>query len=251
MSVPSGTIVSVHSEAVRGHALTLLSEGHTLTCVALQTSVHTSTLRRWRSAAATQPQLLTACDPALLDTPEYAALLGFYLGDGCVSPARGSFVLRVACDRRLPGIIADVTNVMAHVSGSTPCHVAAPGVTVVKAQWKHWPCVLPQHGTGPKHGRDVSLVPWQSPLVAHWNSHLLRGLFHSDGSRFVNTVRSSKRVYRYPRWQFTNYSAQILELCTTSLDREGIAWRRSGQHTVYISRREAVERLDGLIGMKR
>ncbi len=30
-------------------------------------------------------------------------------------------------------------------------HVAAPGRTVVQANWKHWPRLFPQHGSGRKH----------------------------------------------------------------------------------------------------
>lgn len=34
----------------------------------------------------------------------YAALLGYHLGDGCLSHHRGSWALRVSCDGTLPGI---------------------------------------------------------------------------------------------------------------------------------------------------
>ena len=50
----------------------------------------------------------------------------------------------------------------------------------------------------------------------------LRGLFHFDGCRVANwTIRpvaGTRRRYDYPRWQFTNHSADILALCCWALD---------------------------------
>ena len=83
---------------------------------------------------------------------------------------------------------------------------------------------------------------------------LLRGLFHSDGSRVRNwatrPVGGEMRRYDYPRWQLTNHSDDILRLAGRSLDRVGVRWRRSSWRAVSVSRREDVQRLDELIGLK-
>ena len=82
----------------------------------------------------------------------------------------------------------------------------------------------------------------------------LRGLFHSDGARVRNwatrTVAGQQKRYDYPRWQFVNASEDILGLCTWALDLVGVRWRRSAPRVVSVSRREAVARLDELIGPK-
>lgn len=39
------------------------------------------------------------------------------------------------------------------------CHVPAPGAVVVQNCWKHWPCLLPQHGPGRKHERALGMQP--------------------------------------------------------------------------------------------
>jgi hypothetical protein len=31
---------------------------------------------------------------------------------------------------------------------------------------RHWTCLLPQHGPGKKHEREIALEPWQERLVA-------------------------------------------------------------------------------------
>ena len=82
----------------------------------------------------------------------------------------------------------------------------------------------------------------------------LRGLFHSDGARVKNwatrVVGGERRRYDYPRWQFSNRSEDILQLCCWALNLADVAWRRSGPWTVSVSRRDEVARLDDLIGLK-
>ncbi|WP_253942528.1 hypothetical protein [Nocardioides sp. zg-1230] len=132
--------------------------------------------------------------------------------------------------------------------------VNAPGTTVVQSNWKHWPCLFPQHGSGRKHERAIVLEPWQVDVVTAFPGAFLRGLFHSDGSRVNNwatrMVDGEKRRYDYPRWQFSNRSDDIIDLCCWALDLAYVDWRQSGPWTVSVSRKEAVARLDALIGPK-
>jgi hypothetical protein len=81
-----------------------------------------------------------------------------------------------------------------------------------------------------------------------------RGLFHSDGYRGINRVRAQladgDHWYEYPRYLFTNESADILRLCGEALDRLGVAWRFSRPNAISVARREAVARLDEFVGPK-
>ena len=80
---------------------------------------------------------------------------------------------------------------------------------------------------------------------------ILRGLIHSGGSRFTNTVRHSGKTYAYPRYNFTSASADIRELFTSACDLLGIAWRQMNARNISVARREAVECLDAFVGPKR
>ena len=192
------------------------------------------------------------CDGRALDQP-YAALLGFYLGDGYLSrQRRGVFGLLVRRDpagrrRRLSSCMRAVR------PGQRP-HTRRPGLRRHHGSWKHWPCLFPQHGPGRKHERPIVLDDWQRAVVEDHPGAFLRGLFHSDGSRVRNwatrPVAGEPKRYDYPRWQFTNESADIRELCCWALDLVDVAWRQSSRTHVSVSRREAVARLDALIGMK-
>ncbi|WP_330932487.1 hypothetical protein [Spiractinospora alimapuensis] len=116
-----------------------------------------------------------------------------------------------------------------------------------------------------KHSRRIVLAGWQEDVVTRHPGALVRGLIHSDGCRFTNPVR--RRVagewkhYTYPRYMFSNTSADIIAILGHALDRLGIAWRlrwRTHTHpnhqptgTLSVARRESVTRLDALVGPKR
>lgn len=90
-------------------------------------------------------------------------------------------------------------------------------------------------------------------MTAH-PAAFLRGLFHSDGCRTNNwtskVIAGELKRYDYPRWQFTNVSTDIRGLCCWALDLVGIPWRQSSWHTISVSTRDGVARLDELIGLK-
>jgi hypothetical protein len=63
-------------------------------------------------------------------------------------------------------------------------------------------------------------------------------------------VGGERKRYDYARWQFSNRSDDIRNLCCWALDLADVAWRQSGPWTISVSRREAVAVLDELIGPK-
>lgn len=246
----------MYDAPTRAHALELVAAGETLSEVSRTTGMARSTIRSW--ALSSQP-MTTECCRCESASPsaggEYAALLGYYLGDGCVSTYGKHTSLRVSCDTGWPGIIADVSHLVGVLHPTAGVfHVRAPGTIVVHGNWKHWPCLFPQHGPGRKHERPIVLAEWQKEIVTAFPADFLRGLFHSDGARVNNwatrTVAGERRRYDYPRWQFSNRSDDIRALCSWALDLVGVAWRRSGPWTISVSRREAVAVLDELIGPK-
>ena len=91
-------------------------------------------------------------------------------------------------------------------------------------------------------------------LVAH-PGDFLRGLLHSDGCRVSNwatrRVGGGVKRYDYGRWQFTNASDDIRELCTSALDLLGVPWRRSAPRVISVSKRNGVAMLDEIVGPKR
>ena len=228
--------------------------------------VAVKTIRRWRRdyqrrglprgqshTSATCPR----CDDGWLDTVAYAELLGWYLGDGYISRGRrGVFNLHVYNDVTYVGLNAHVAELMRAVKPGGRPHTRLMGrqCIAITVSWKHWPCLFPQHGPGRKHERPIVLEDWQARIVEEHPADFLRGLFHSDGSRVANwtqrVVAGRPKRYDYPRWQFTNVSVDIRELCCWALDLVDVPWRQSNHKTISVSTRSGVARLDALIGLK-
>jgi hypothetical protein len=246
----------MYDEPFRAAALEAMAAGASLSSVSRSLGVARSTLRHWRDDGI-EPARSSGC-PRCLDeplSPSYPLLLGYYLGDGCLSPTRTTFVLRVSCDRTYPGIIRDVTSAILDCHpDSTVFHVPVPGAIVVQNTWKHWPCLFPQHGPGRKHERTLRLQDWQREIVTAAPAALVRGLMHSDGCRVDNwarrTVAGRPKRYDYPRWQFVNHSADIRAWCCEALDLLDVPWRASSWKTISVSTRAGVARLDELVGLK-
>lgn len=228
--------------------------------------VAVKTIRRWRRlyqrrglprgqshTSAACPR----CDGVDLDRTAYAELLGWYLGDGHISRGRRDvFNLHVFNDERYVEDNAWLQGLMTRVKpGGRPHTRRMPGCVVTTVSWKHWPCLFPQHGPGRKHHRTIVLADWQRSIVEAHPAPFLRGLFHSDGSRVNNWTRKiiagEWKRYDYPRWQFSNHSADIRELCCWALDLVEVPWRQSNWKTISVSTRAGVAQLHALIGLKR
>ncbi|MET7282521.1 transcriptional regulator [Kribbella sp. NPDC005582] len=224
--------------------------------------VAVKTIRRWRRVyqrlglprgTGFQPTPCPRCDGAELDEAAYALLLGWYLGDGHLARARrGVFTLQIANDAKYVDLNREIAETIVRVKPTaSPCPRKGPGMIRTEARWKHWPCLFPQHGVGRKHERTIALADWQAAIVAKYPEQLLRGLFHSDGCRFVNWAgKADGRRYEYVRYMFSNESADIRKILTDTLDRLGILWRQPRRNVVAVSRREGVERLDTFVGPK-
>jgi hypothetical protein len=206
---------------------------------AAQHGVAIKTIRRWRreyqrrgnprgQAHCAVP--CPICGDGVLDRVSYAELLGWYLGDGHISKQRrGVFGLHIVNDLGYPKDNARISELMRRVKPEGRPHTRrAPGCLITTVSWKHWPCLFPQHGPGRKHQRPIVLDDWQREIVQSHPGPLLRGLFHSDGSRVKNwatrTVAGQRKRYDYPRWQFVNRPW----ISGSSAAGRWISWRSRG-----------------------
>src|SRR4051812_4814871 len=230
----------------------LLADGFNDCEIARRTGIPRPTVRGWRIAPP-RPRAPAVLDPATLPQADYAYLLGLYLGDGYLARhPRGVYALRIALDERYPGILAGCTAAMRAVASQNRVfEVECPGCVEIKCYSQLWPQLFPQHGPGRKHERPIILEYWQQRIVSAEPEAFLRGLIHSDGCRFTNTVRRGDKTYAYPRYNFTNASADIRGLFTDTCDWLGIAWRQMNARNISVAKRDSVARLDAFVGPKR
>jgi hypothetical protein len=183
----------------------------------------------------------------------YAYVLGIYLGDGYIVRNKRVYFLRIFLDNDYPNIIQTCAR---HVQTLLPdnrvniLRSMRGDFSEVVCTYKFWPEVFPQHGSGAKHTRKIILDSWQHQIVDAYPLEFLRGLYHSDGSRYSNIVKGRD----YPRYQFTNVSDDIRGLFCWTCDRLGLQWtskaRDGREYDIYISKRPDVAYLDTHIGPK-
>lgn len=184
--------------------------------------------------------------------PEYAYLLGQYLGDGCLSEmTKQVFRLRIATCNDYPEIRRRTSEAVAAVMPANKVSLTRSiGCAEVSSYSKHWPCLFPQHGPGKKHERDIELTDWQQDIVEAHPHEFLAGLIHSDGCRVINRIRKNGKVYEYPRYFFSNVSADILDILANTCDQLGLGWKRNRWNSITVSRSDDVAYLDAFIGPK-
>jgi hypothetical protein len=236
----------------------LVAEGLNDCDVSRRTGVPRTTVRDWRQNGFEKRNLSRLGDPHRHDYTRlpwsYVYLLGLYLGDGCISQHARVYRLRIALDSAYPMIIAACRESMAEVMPSSRASVQLrrdEECVEVGSYSRHWPCFFPQHGPGPKHQRRIVLADWQRELCDRAPDLLLRGLIHSDGCRVINRVWGGGKRYAYPRYEFSNRSADIQGIFCDYCNALGIAWRQMKPTDISVARREAVAKLDAFVGPKR
>jgi hypothetical protein len=257
----------VRGSAEVARVLELRQEGLGARRIAARTGLPVSTVRDWlagRVPRQVRPQASQDCpacghpEHLFAELPAaYCYLLGMYLGDGCISAGpRGVYRLRVTLDLAYPGIVDECEAAIRAVAPRNRVHrllrrsnftkAPEPSLVEVSAYSRTWPCLFPQHGPGRKHERPIRLVEWQEALVRRHTWSLLRGLIHSDGSRFINTGRGG---WTCPRYVFNNKSDDIRRIFS---DACGLLDLRHtfAPRAVYVSRKGDVSRMDEFIGPK-
>ena len=227
--------------------------------IARVTGMPRGTISHWKYGirAGRRSDPCPRCGSGELSAVTYSYLLGLYLGDGYVveeARRKGLYRLAITQDARYLGLIAECASAiegLVRPGGLTARFVERDGCIDVVASWRHWPCVFPQHGPGRKHERSIDLRAWQAQIVRAHPRALLRGLIHSDGCRYVNTVGRSRRAggYRYANYAFSNASSDIRGIFGWACRLLGIRYRESGR-ILTISRRPDVEKLDCFVGPK-
>jgi hypothetical protein len=211
----------------------LLSVGATPADIARLTGVPRSTVRDWAIGRipGTSPVLNPSCDVhrfSELDEPAYAYLLGMYLGDGCITEYRRWVRLRITLDTKYPNIIRECADAIVAVApGRPPMSIPKRGCVELCKNWRHWPCLFPQHGPGRKHLRPIALEPWQEQITARQPEFFLRGLVHSDGCRAIATERKGRYVRRAARYIFKNASDDIRALFCAACDAVEVRYTHS------------------------
>ena len=242
--------------STRKRALALVAQGRSLNSASRETGISRAAIRSWQDRIEPRPRMPHPDPGPPSDESAYAYLLGLYLGDGCISPhPRGGYYLRIVCADAWPGLIEECREAIGKVLPGVGVHVAQKqGCVAVTSYSRSWPILFPQHGPGKKHERPIVLEPWQQAIVDGHPWEFIRGLIHSDGCRITNwttrSVAGEPKRYEYPRYFFTNHSADIIRLFTKALDQVGVDWKRANPFNISVARKASVALMDAHVGPK-
>ena len=240
----------------------LIDRGEGVTEIARATGIPRNTVKAWSEGrGVARHRRLATASPHWRphDAKSYCYLLGIYLGDGHITAASPTAAaLTVTLDPRYPAVVAEVAQAMEAVCpGAAARRFIRKGghVAILKICHPVLPHAFPQHGPGQKHRRAIELLPWQRELTRHHSRALLRGLIQSDGCRCLNrfeTTLPSGRVarYEYPRYFFSNLSADIRGIFCEHCELLGIRWTQSNSRNISVSHRASVALLDQFVGPK-
>src|SRR4051812_34299653 len=110
--------------------------------------------------------------------PDYAELLGLYLGDGHIVRTGRSDRLRLFLDTRYGVIVRDARELLERCFPEHRVGQFRTGkgtTTILSLYCTHLACLFPQHGPGRKHRRSIVLEGWQTGIVEREPWRFLRG----------------------------------------------------------------------------
>jgi hypothetical protein len=254
----------MHPPEVKQAALELIAADVNDCEISRRLGIPRRTIADWRRptyvsrpgrSTATCPRCWRPMRPIRVTPGDYAELLGLYLGDGCISDGARTARLRLALDSKYPEIISDAAALLARIFPANEIGLvrgSKGAFQYVSVYSSHLGCLIPQHGSGPKHRRSIALEHWQARAleVAPWP--FIRACIRTDGCAFVNRTG----IYSYPSYDFTNMSEDIVRLFIGCCDRVEVRTRltrdaRQGIWRVRINRRASVALMDRHVGLKR
>lgn len=180
--------------------------------------------------------------------PPYAYILGIYLGDGCISNAKRVKKMRIFLDDKYPLIQQEVRENLQNIfENNKVSDCQKEGCKEIFCYSKKMEFLFPQYGKGKKHQRKISLKRWQHDICCDFPKEFIKGLIHSDGSRYHGDYKGE----RYDRYQFTNVSEDIRKIFRKYCKKIGVRTANAkGAKNVFINRPKDVGYLDTFIGFK-
>lgn len=251
----------MHPPEVRAAAKALIEAGISDCEISRRLGIPRTTIRDWRkpryvsrSRRPICPRCWRPMKPVRFAVDDYVEILGLYLGDGCISQGPRTCRLRLTLDAKYPRIVREARLLLVRFFHRNKVHTVERGDNCVdiSVYHAHLPCLIPQHGAGKKHGRDLSLELWQFALVAASPWPFIRGCIRSDGCYFVNRTGP----YAYPSYAFNNRSARITALLGFALRAAGISDfritrnERKGVSHLRVNRRDSVALMEARVGVK-
>ena len=259
----------MHPPAIRAEAERLIVAGINDCEIARRTGIPRATVRDWRRPTyvprrdhlrecETCPRCWRASRPIRFTPEDYAELLGFYLGDGCISDHPRTQRMRITLDAKYPGLIEKARSLLTRCFPNNSVDLVKyrdGDCFAVSVYSGHLSCLFPQHGEGKKHERPIELESWQQLIVDAEPWAFIRACIWTDGCSFINRTDVHRaEPYEYLSYDFCNHSDDIVALFLAACDRVGVRTRPNcnprGIWHVRINQRPSVALMLERVGQK-
>lgn len=238
----------------------LSDEGHNKSQISKMLSIPRTTIRDMLNCDPKADRSLISLENlSELQQQAYAYIFGQYLGDGNIVHVGRSYSLRISADIKYPGIIKECMDNLScifknnSVSQTLRYNKGKPSWFVISTHNNNIPMLFPQHGVGPKYFRKIEATSLQTDIINKYAKEFVRGLYHSDGSRYL--INEGNFAY-----SFTNVSEDISNLykkylitlnihftsCVRKPQKEGY----QPVHVTYVYSKNFVNKLDKFLGPK-
>lgn len=186
-----------------------------------------------------------------IPSKSYAYLLGMYLGDGHITQGKGKKHAILVITQNLDDDIAinDIKRHMANIFSYVTPYVHkkknANACDIRIGCNQNVLPLFPQHGRGAKHKRKIELTNWQKDHIRKEPWAFIKGLLHSDGSKFYNKCNKTWT------WEFKNKSQDIIDIFKWACDLVDLYYTYGKKGSVCFYKKEYVSILNEKVGEKR
>jgi hypothetical protein len=182
-----------------------------------------------------------------LDKDAYSYILGVYLGDGYINKMERTWKLRFFLDSRQTLVIDECVKNLKKIFIKNKVSILTTkyNYIIIYLYSNYIPNLFPHLGEGEKYKRKIELNEFQINIINY--DKLMKGLFHSDGSFYIASGK-------YPRYQFTNKSIDLINIFKFCMIRNNIIpkyrQRKNGIYDIQIQNKKDVNKLYPILGEK-
>ncbi|MBI4067532.1 hypothetical protein HY407_04045 [Candidatus Gottesmanbacteria bacterium] len=169
-----------------------------------------------------------------------AEFFGILLGDGGIKRNQVIISLNSQKEKKYAEFICQLIKQLFKISPSL-YHSRVQNVISVAVSSVNLVEFLISHGLkiGNKVKNEIDIPPWILKKIS-WKRAVLRGLFDTDGSVYIDTHTINSKVYRNICLAFTNYSIPLLRTTNTLLRELGYIPTTSTRFRVNLQRENQV-----------
>jgi hypothetical protein len=224
-----------------------INNGKSKSSISIKYNIPKTTIKYWYNNKIDEKKEKNKINFSTLDYNSYSYILGIYLGDGYINKMNRTWRLRIFLDKRQNLVIDECIKNLKILFPDNKISIIKTkhNYVIINLYSNKLPELFPHLGKGEKYKRKIEFNDKQINIINY--DKLMRGLFHSDGSFYIADNK-------YPRYQFTNKSIDLINIFKFCMIRNGLIpkyrKRKNKIYDIQIQKRSDVDKLYPYLGEK-